>query len=140
MSLIEVIRQYLFEDATLGVIRVDGANLGYTCEDRVRAVKVYGQTAIPAGHYAVRMRVSPTWRRTMPYICGVRGFTNVMLHAGNDAGDTLGCILVGRQIDIERRCILQSRLCLQDLLDELSHSDSHEISISESPIVDERKQ
>jgi len=57
--------------------------------------KVYGQTAIPAGRYQVKMRHSPTFNRFMPYLEDVPGFKYVMIHPGNSAEDTKGCILVG---------------------------------------------
>ncbi len=57
--------------------------------------KVYGQTAIPLGSYRVKMQMSPTFKRMMPYLQKVSGFTNVMIHPGNTAEDTKGCILIG---------------------------------------------
>lgn len=57
--------------------------------------KVYGQTAIPARKYELKMLHSPTFQRPMPYLCDVPGFTSVMIHPGNSVADTSGCILVG---------------------------------------------
>jgi len=57
--------------------------------------KVYGQTAIPAGKYELKMMHSPTFKRIMPYLCDVPGFSSVMIHPGNSVADTKGCILVG---------------------------------------------
>ncbi len=57
--------------------------------------KVYGQTAIPAGKYQVKMEMSENFNRLMPYLQDVPGFKYVMIHPGNSAEDTKGCILVG---------------------------------------------
>lgn len=57
--------------------------------------KIYGQTAIPEGEYELKMRYSPSFKRKMPYLQKVKGFTSVMIHPGNDTANTRGCILVG---------------------------------------------
>ncbi len=57
--------------------------------------KVYGQTAIPAGKYQVKMAMSPTFKRMMPYLQDVPGFTSIMLHPLTDASQSKGCIGVG---------------------------------------------
>lgn len=58
--------------------------------------KVMGSTAIPAGRYKLQWRHSPSFKREMPYLEDVPGFSNVMLHWGNDVKDTAGCILIGK--------------------------------------------
>ena len=57
--------------------------------------KIYGQTAIPAGEYELKMKMSPTFKRPMPYLQSVKGFTSVMIHPLTDATQTRGCIGVG---------------------------------------------
>lgn len=57
--------------------------------------KVYGATAIPAGEYELKMKMSPTFKRPMPYLQNVKGFTSVMIHPLTDASQTRGCIGVG---------------------------------------------
>lgn len=63
--------------------------------DEVLEKKVYGQTAIPTGRYLVTMSWSPKFRKTMPLVNAVKGFTGVRLHPGNSSDDTQGCILFG---------------------------------------------
>lgn len=57
--------------------------------------KIYGETAIPAGTYEVKMLESPTFKRKMPYLQNVKGFTSIMIHPGVNEKNTRGCILVG---------------------------------------------
>ncbi|MCD6024097.1 MAG: hypothetical protein K0Q91_1013 [Fibrobacteria bacterium] len=84
------------EFATVSVFAVDGALWGYALEDKLRApgVKVPGGTCIPAGSYRLRMSRSARFRRWMPEVLDVPGFTGVRLHGGNSPADTEGCLLI----------------------------------------------
>lgn len=93
------VRRTIFSDAsTIGELDIDGALECFTLEDVVRAdgVKVYGETAIPAGHYDVELTMSPRFGRVLPLLINVKNFVGVRIHPGNSARDTEGCILVGR--------------------------------------------
>jgi hypothetical protein len=57
--------------------------------------KIYGDTAIPAGKYRIKMQFSPTFQRMMPYLQDVPGFTYIMMHNLSDVSQTKGCIGVG---------------------------------------------
>lgn len=94
---IEVIRKYPKETYTIGILKINGRYFCDTLEDPIRptGVKVYGETAIPAGSYTVIINYSPKFKRDLPMILDVPGFTGVRIHAGNTAKDTEGCILVG---------------------------------------------
>lgn len=104
---------------SIGNIHVDGKFECNSCEDadrglrkedtleKIRSVKVPGETAIPLGIYEVRMDiVSPkyshvAWYKSlcggkMPRIMGVPGFEGILIHPGNSALDSLGCVLVGK--------------------------------------------
>ena len=93
------------EGYTIGRLYVDGVYLCDTLEDKVRDIKVYGKTAIPEGRYIVDTDiVSPkfqyrSWARIckgrIPRLRNVPNFTGVLIHVGNSAKDTDGCILVG---------------------------------------------
>ena len=92
-------RDQLDPTCTIGTMSVDGEFYCYTLEDTVRApgVKVYGQTAIPAGSYDVIVNMSNRFKQLMPLVLAVPGFEGIRIHPGNTAEDTDGCILVGRK-------------------------------------------
>jgi len=85
-----------------GVLSVDGRPFGQTLEDPDRHLedlpdaKVPGNTAIPRGRYRVVLTLSSRFRRVMPEVLGVPGFTGVRIHGGNTEADTSGCPLLGR--------------------------------------------
>ena len=62
----------------------------------IKKRKVYGETAIPAGEYEVRMTYSPKYKRRMPQVMDVPGWTGVRMHSMNEAKDSLGCIGMGK--------------------------------------------
>jgi len=86
----------------------DGTHFCYTLEDQVRDLgvdgdkpenKVYGKTAIPAERYKITITFSEKFQKDMLYVNDVPDFTGIRIHSGNDADDTLGCILVGHTND-----------------------------------------
>ena len=94
--LIEV-KRFEFKDTyTVGKMYIDNIYECYTLEDVVRkGAKVNGQTAIPTGTYSVIINVSNRFKRRLPLLLNVPGFTGVRIHTGNSSADTHGCILLG---------------------------------------------
>lgn len=92
---IQLKRRYLGESYTIGTFSIDGQYFCDTLEDVVRQVKVYGKTAIPYGRYNIILNVSPRFGRILPRLIDVPQFDGVLIHRGNTAEDTAGCILVG---------------------------------------------
>lgn len=87
---------------TIGRLYIDGVYYCYTLEDKMRETsapvaewKVFGETAIPQGHYDVILDYSNHFKDTLPHILNVPGYEGVRIHAGNSPEDTEGCILVG---------------------------------------------
>lgn len=88
-------RRHLKPEYTIGCLSVVGTRFCDTLELEVRAVKVPGHTAIPAGRYEVMVNRSPRFGRELPRLLDVPGFEGILIHRGNTVKDTSGCILVG---------------------------------------------
>lgn len=106
---IEVHRVSNGTEVCLGRMSLDGSPFCFTLEDAVRDLgldgsgKVYGKTAIPAGEYKVVIDYSHKFKKDMVHVLDVPFFTGIRIHSGNDADDTLGCVLVGHAIDSPER-------------------------------------
>lgn len=96
--IITIKRIFKGPDYTIGRMSIDDKYFCDTLEDTVRApgLKIPGKTAIPAGKYKIKLTESLRFGRLMPRLENVPGFTGVLIHAGNTAEDTEGCILVGK--------------------------------------------
>lgn len=90
----------------MGRLFVDGKFFCNTLEDTVRDLsnekKVYGKTAIPYGEYKVVYNWSPKFGRNLPRLLNVPAFEGILIHPGNTADDSAGCILVGRNTEVGR--------------------------------------
>ena len=110
---------------TIGKLYVDGKYFCDVLEDVDRGLdssmteseilekKVKGQTAIPTGHYVINITYSPKYKRMMPLLLDVKGFSGIRIHSGNTAKDTEGCLLVGKNKKVGM--VLESRDTYQRL-------------------------
>tara|TARA_B100001094_G_scaffold184017_1_gene178294 strand:- start:3070 stop:3555 length:486 start_codon:yes stop_codon:yes gene_type:complete len=91
----------LFEENDLGL-----NFLCYTLEDERRALKVIGETRIPAGIYNIELRKEGGFHERytkkyrnmhigMLHIVNVPGFEYILIHTGNTDEHTAGCLIVG---------------------------------------------
>lgn len=104
---------------TIGNLYIDGKFFCNTIEDKDRGldqsmtdeeilkIKVPNKTAIPTGTYKITLNVvSPKYSQRsfyqknankgrVPRLLDVKGFAGVLIHCGNLASDSSGCILVG---------------------------------------------
>ena len=121
---------------TIGRFYIDGIFYCNTLEDADRGLnqfdslasiqsrKVAGETAIPKGKYTITMNVtSPKYagvawyynlcQGKMPRLLHVPGFDGILIHPGNDALDTRGCILTGKNTKVGK--LTDSKACFQQI-------------------------
>ena len=134
---------------TIGKMYIDGQYICDTLEDADRGLnqnmsleeiknkKVYGETAVPTGTYKVDMNtVSPkfksrTWAKPyggkLPRLVLVPGYDGVLIHPGNKAEDTLGCILVGENKAVGQ--VLNSQVTFKKVMSILTKGTNITITI-----------
>ncbi len=104
-------RTFKGDEYTIGNLYVDGKYFCDTIEDKYRDLsvekKVYGETAIPNGEYKIIVNASPRFKRDLPRLLDVPHFEGILIHAGNTALDSHGCILVGE--NKKKGMVLNSR-------------------------------
>ena len=102
---IKLLRYSSQSKTSLGVLLIDGKFECYSIEDTFRAVKIPNETRISAGRYEIKLReFGGHYERYvekyenhegMLWLQDVPNFTDILIHVGNDSGDTSGCILCG---------------------------------------------
>lgn len=134
---------------TIGKMYIDGQYICDTLEDTDRGLnqnmsleeiknkKVYGETAVPTGTYKVDMNtVSPKFKSRiwakpyggkLPRLVLVPGYDGVLIHPGNKAEDTLGCILVGENKAVGQ--VLNSQVTFKKIMSILTKGTNITITI-----------
>lgn len=97
---LRLVRRVIKNGFVEGKLYVNDVFECFTVEDTDRKLeaggtKVQNQTAIPKGEYKVIMSRSARFKKVLPEVLNVPGFTGVRIHAGNSSKDTEGCIIVG---------------------------------------------
>lgn len=123
----------------IGKLYINGKYFCDTLEDRDRGLddsmtveeilnqKKYGTTAIPCGIYTVLLTYSPKYKKIMPLINNVKGYSGIRIHSGNSSKDTLGCLLVGKNTVVGR--LTDSRNTYNALFKRLQQKGSNKITI-----------
>ena len=114
---LQLIRKVFTDQSTIGELSVNGAFECFTLEDKVRPVKIKGETAIPGGTYEVAVTFSNKFQKFLPLLLDVPNFDGIRIHTGNTAKDTLGCILVGQGKGVDS--ISSSRLAFGPLFEKI---------------------
>ena len=142
---ITVTRIFKGPNYTIGRLHIDGSYFCDTLEDTVRELpvscpdtprgaacrckrKVYARTAIPAGCYRLTMEYSPRFKRRLPYLHDVPHFLGILIHSGNTADDSAGCLIVGR--NRVKGKVLDSRATLQELIARIEGQDDVTVEIA----------
>lgn len=115
-----ILNRFEYSDtSTIGELNVDkGIFQCNSLEDTVRRVKKFGETAIPSGVYRIALINSPKFG-FVPHLLDVPYFTEILIHNGNHAGQSLGCILVGKYDRAQKNWVGESRATLKELMDVL---------------------
>lgn len=108
---------------TIGQLWINGQKVCDTLEDTDRGLsqdmpiatlrqkKIAGKTAIPTGTYTIdlytpspRFGSQPFYKEVcsgcLPRLTNVPAYEGVLIHCGNTAADTEGCILVGQNLQV----------------------------------------
>ena len=137
---IELVRIAFKSTYTIGKLYVDDTYFCDVLEDVDRGLdssmseseilekKVKGQTAIPTGHYVINITYSPKYKRMMPLLLDVKGFSGIRIHSGNTAKDTEGCLLVGKNKQVGK--VLESRDTYQRLFKMMEGQEKITIDIT----------
>lgn len=127
------------ETYTIGHLYIDGKYFCDTIEDKDRglkqdlpasvnkAKKKDKETAIPTGRYKVTLAVkSPKMSKRpaydfcngyVPRLINVPAFEGILIHIGNTARDSAGCILVGKNTQVGK--VLDSTATFKELYQRL---------------------
>lgn len=140
-----VVKRFLkTSKSTIGKLYVDGTFECYTLEDtdrnlsslmtleQIKEIKIYGNTAIPRGKYALAVQQSPSNGKRYFYLQNVKGYTGVRIEWGNTQMDTLGCILVGTTYTTDK--VNNSVVAYNTLVKKMNATRGHTITI-----IDENK-
>lgn len=136
-----VLKRVAMKDAyTIGKLFIDDKFFCHTIEDTVRdynrdgdlndegETKVYGETAIPFGTYKMVINYSPRFKRELPRLLDVPHFSGILIHPGNTADDSHGCILLGYNDQIGR--VSNSRMWFDKFFKLLKDSGLNEFKIT----------
>ena len=128
---------------TIGKLYIDGVYQCDTLEDTdrnlnqemsledIKKIKVYGKTAIPYGKYKVTLKQQSSkfskstkyekCKGYLPRLIDVPAFSGILIHIGNTAEDSNGCILVGQ--NLIKGKVINSTICFWALYQKLKAAD-----------------
>lgn len=104
---IELIRTILTHESTIGELKINNVFECFMLEDCDRGLskdmpiseivskKIKGNTCIPTGKYEITVSYSNKFKKKLPLLDPVPGFSGIRIHTGNTSADTTGCLLPG---------------------------------------------
>jgi hypothetical protein len=120
---IAIIKRIEFTDKyTLGILEMPSFTC-YTME-RPWLDNASNVSCVPSGEYDCSIRVSPKFGRVYQ-LKDVPGRQFILIHAGNTANNTHGCVLLGKSAGYieDRRAVLCSRPTLRRFMSLLDEQD-----------------
>lgn len=124
---------------TIGKLYIDSQYFCDTLEDKDRGlysymnpgeisrIKIKNETAIPYGKYKVRISFSNRFKKDLPEILNVPGYTGVRIHSGNTAKDSSGCILLGENNAPGK--VLNSRVTMEQFMEKIKGENDINLTI-----------
>lgn len=104
---------------TSGRLAINGIFEAYTIE---RSKDDPAHKCVGEGTFKVTLSFSPRFDRLMPHIEEVPGRSGILIHWGNHAKDSEGCVLVGREHAFGM--VMNSRLAFAALYDKIEKSSA----------------
>lgn len=86
-------RDTFTDKSTTGTVYLDGEQFCWSLE--LPNKDGLPGSCIPQGSYPVTAQMSPRFNRSMPHIHDIPNRSSILIHWGNSAEDTEGCILLG---------------------------------------------
>ena len=130
----------LKKEYTIGRLYIDGKYFCDVIEDvdrgldqkmpleQIKRIKVMHQTAIPTGVYKVRLSMSPRFKRILPEILAVPGFSGIRIHNGKDQNSSSGCLIVGKNTIVGQ--VTNSKYWMEKLISILQGATNITIQIT----------
>lgn len=133
----EIIRRWPRSEYTIGDFYIGGKNVFNSLE---RPLTGDGPVAIPPGEYEVDMTIvspkykerswSKKWGGIVPTIKDVPGHDRILIHPGNTAADTTGCVCPG--YNRVKGKVVESVKCYDELMTAFTkaHNEGKKIILS----------
>ena len=125
----------LVTDTVISPLSVDGEYFCDVLEDRDRGIfqyndlsfikelKIKHETAIPYGTYQVVISYSNRFKKYLPELLDVPGFSGIRMHPGNTKDHTSGCILPGKR---KGKKVISSRITFNKLFSKMKYAAKRE--------------
>ena len=127
--LLSLTRTTLTKESYIGKLAVNGVFQCFTLERPTEGPIV----CIPEGTYNVVMSYSQDFEQMMPHLVAVPNRTAIMIHWGNWARNSKGCILVGETASVD--FVGSSRAAFAALLNKIEASPECQITIDSLPLT-----
>jgi hypothetical protein len=118
-----------YQDATFGVLTVNGRPVCVTLEDKWRNNERM-VSCIPSGHYKLVKHQSPKFGDCYK-VQDVPGRSDILIHAGNSDADTHGCILLGTSYGLigPKAIIVASRAAMSSFMQLMNGIDTADLEV-----------
>ena len=125
----ELIRTTLTPQSTIGELKINNVFECFMLEDCDRGLtkdmpiseiiskKIKGNTCIPSGKYEIVVSYSNKFKKKLPLLDPVPGFSGIRIHTGNTPADTTGCLLPGKNKATNQ--VSESKVAFENLFEKI---------------------